>query len=328
LYHRWIVEFLRGVAGALAHADLRYVLAAVALHLAGLIVTGQRWRGVIAALGLPITLFRAVLVNLAGIFVRNATPTTGLGGDASRVALLRLEGLSLAQGTATVLYVRAAELPAMAALVALAVPIVGSAIRRSAGRYAAVAAVAALLAGLAWLARRRLQPQLAAIRVRARQVRISWSALAVAILLATVAQAETVARQIVVAAALGVPLTVSQSATVTAFSIAGGLVPTVGSVGPVEGSLVAGLIMCGVPADAALAVTLVERVISYGLSTLLGAGALGPRRTRRPAVRGRADSRCDRRRLRNRATPSIPGWTTRGPGTWTRCGSTHPRATI
>ena len=82
-------------------------------------------------------------------------------------------------------------------------------------------------------------------------------------------------RQIVVAAAFGLPLTVAQSATVTALGIAGGLVPTVGSVGPIEGSMVAGLMLCGAPADTAVAITLVERAISYGLSTALGAGALG-----------------------------------------------------
>ncbi len=268
------MEFLRGVADALARADLRYVIAAAALHLAGLLVTGQRWKIVIAAFGRPVTLVRATLINLAGIFVRNATPTTGLGGDASRVALMRLDGLTLGQGTATVLCVRAAELPAMAALVVLAIPIVGAALGPQAGPLGTAAAVAALLAAGAWLARRRLQPHIAMIRARARQVSIPWTTVAGAIALATVAQAETVVRQIAVAAGLGVPLTLQQSATITAFGIAGGLAPTVGGIGAIEGSLMAGLMMCGASADSALAITLVERAISYGLSTLLGAGAL------------------------------------------------------
>lgn len=268
------MNFLRGVAAALAHANLGYVLAAVGLHLAGLIVTGQRWRIVAAAFGRPITLVRATVINLAGIFVRNATPTTGLGGDASRIALLRLEGLTLPQATATFLYVRAAEFPAMAVLVALAVPTLNGIISRSAGRLVAGAAAAALLLGIGWLARGRLRAHAASLRARAAHVQIARSTFAAAVAYASLAQAETVVRQIVVAASFGTPLTLQQSATVTAFSIAGGLVPTVGSVGAVEGSLVAGLIMCGVPADAAVAITLVERVISYGLSTLLGAGAL------------------------------------------------------
>ena len=39
-------------------------------------------------------------------------------------------------------------------------------------------------------------------------------------------------------------------------------------------AMVAGLMMSGATADTALAVTIVERAISFGLSTALGAGAL------------------------------------------------------
>src|SRR5262249_47191933 len=105
-------------------------------------------------------------------------------------------------------------------------------------------------------------------------VRIPRGAFAIAIGYAALAQVETLVRQIVVAAAFGFPLTLQQSAAVTALSIAGGLVPTVGSVGAIDGSIVAGLMICGAPADPAVAITLVERAISYGLSTALGAAAL------------------------------------------------------
>lgn len=248
--------------------------AAAGLHLAGLLVTGQRWRIVTGALGCRLTLLRSTLINLAGIFVRNATPTTGLGGDASRIALLRLEGLAFPQATASFLYVRIAELPAMFLVFALAFPTLGAALHGSAARVSmASVAIIALLA-IGWAARDRMRSRIAALRVQAERVRIPWPTFAAAVGYATAAQAETLLRQIVVAAAFGLPLSLTQSATVTALSIAGGLVPTVGSVGAVEGSMVAGLMLCGATADAAVAITLVERVISYGLSTLLGAGAL------------------------------------------------------
>ena len=66
--------------------------------------------------------------------------------------------------------------------------------------------------------------------------------------------------------------------------------PTIGSVGAIEGSLVAGLMMCGATADTAVAITLVERAISYGLSTALGAVSLtviGGRAVLRVANRNR-----------------------------------------
>src|SRR5258706_300133 len=87
------VELLRGIGAAFANARLDFIIAAIALHLAGLLITGERWRVVVAALGGRVSLLRATVINLAGIFVRNVTPTTGLGGDASRIALLRAEGV-------------------------------------------------------------------------------------------------------------------------------------------------------------------------------------------------------------------------------------------
>src|SRR5262249_17776932 len=94
VYDRLAVQDrLGGVIGRPTHARLPRVVIALALHLTGLVITGERWRVVIAALGRRLRLRRTILVNLAGIFVRNATPTTGLGGDASRIALLRAEGV-------------------------------------------------------------------------------------------------------------------------------------------------------------------------------------------------------------------------------------------
>jgi glycosyltransferase 2 family protein len=268
------VSFVRAVGAALAHARPLLVAVAVALHLGGLLVTGERWRLVVVALGGRLTLARATLINLAGIFVRNATPTTGLGGDASRIALLRAEGVGLTQAAASFVYVRVAELPAIAAVVLLALPAVGAVVARSRRGIAIAIGLAVLAVAAAWTARHRLRARVAALRAKGASVRIGAAAFGAAIAYASLAQAETIVRQIAVAAAFGLPLTVAQSATVTALSIAGGLVPTVGSVGAIEGSLVAGLMMCGATADTAVAITIVERAISYGLSTVLGAASL------------------------------------------------------
>ena len=274
MYDRGIVAFLRGVAAALAHARPLLVVAAVALHLVGLVITGERWRGVVAALGGRLTLARATLINLAGIFVRNATPTTGLGGDASRIALLRAEGVGLPQATASFVYVRAAELPAIAAIVLLALPAVGAAIARSARAIELAAIVCAAAFACAFAARRRLAAQIAIARETMGRVAIGRGAFGVAVCYATIAQVETIVRQIVVAAACGLPIGFQQSATIAALGIAGGLVPTVGSVGAIDGAMIGGLMLSGATADTAVAITIVERAISFGLSTALGAGAL------------------------------------------------------
>jgi len=265
---------LRGVLAALTHARLSLVLVALALHLTGLAITGERWRVVIAALGSRLRPRRTILVNLAGIFVRNATPTTGLGGDASRIALLRAEGVPLAQATASFAYVRLAEVPPLALVVALSAPAVAAVARRNGTTLAITTATVAIVAAVGWLARNRLRAQAASLWERTAHLRIDRASAALAIFYATLAQVETIARQMVVAAAFGVPLTIQQSATITAMTIVGGFVPTVGSIGAIDGSMVAGLMLFGASAGDAIAITVVGRAISYGVSTAMGAVAL------------------------------------------------------
>jgi uncharacterized membrane protein YbhN (UPF0104 family) len=265
---------LRAVLGALTHARLSLVLLALALHLTGLAVTGERWRVVIAALGTRLRLRRTILVNLAGIFVRNATPTTGLGGDASRIALLRAEGMPLARATASFAYVRLAELPPLLLVVLVSAPAIAAVAERSARALVVTSATIIVCTVALWLMRRTLGQQFASLRDRTAHLRIDRATIVLAVFYATLAQVETIARQIVVAAAFGVPLTIQQSATITAMTIVGGFVPTVGSIGAIDGSMVAGLMVFGATGGEAIAITIVGRAISYGVSTALGAAAL------------------------------------------------------
>ena len=265
---------LGGIVGLLAHARVALIAFALALYLVGLIVTGERWRVVIAAMGSRVSLARATLINLAGIFVRNATPTTGLGGDASRIALLRAEGVPLAQATASFAYVRLSEIAPLAVLVGLSTPALLRAVTRSSALIAAAGVALIVLLAVVWSSRGSLRDRLVDLWQRTEHVRITRAAMFAAVFYATLAQIESVARLIVVAAAFGTTLTVQQAATVTVMSILGGFVPTVGSIGAIDGSLVAGLMLFGASAEKAVAITLVGRAISYGISTAAGAFAL------------------------------------------------------
>src|SRR2546426_4764954 len=157
------MHILRGVGSALADARLPLVAVALALNLIGFVITGERWRVVVAALGSRLRLYRTTLINLAGIFVRNATPTTGIGGDASRIALLRAEGVPLAQATASFAYVRLAEVPPLALVVALSAPAVAAVAQRNGTTLAITAVCLAAAAAVAWLARNRLPTQIASL---------------------------------------------------------------------------------------------------------------------------------------------------------------------
>jgi uncharacterized membrane protein YbhN (UPF0104 family) len=72
------------------------------------------------------------------------------------------------------------------------------------------------------------------------------------------------------ALAFGVALSPTQTAALSILAMLGGLAPTLGGLGAVEGGLVSGLMAFGVDFPTAAAVTALERVISFGLSTCGG----------------------------------------------------------
>lgn len=269
-----MVTFLRAAGAALAHTRLSVTFLAFALYVVGLIVTGERWRVILAAAGSPVTIGRAISVNLAGIFVRNVTPTTGLGGDVVRVGLFRAAGVPLADAAVTLLCVRAAELPAVVGLTLLALPVLRPLTRHAPAVTLAASGAALVLVAIGVLMRGSIGDRLATWWRSISTTRIPRTALLAACGWAMAAWLETVVRLIVVAAALDVRLSFAQGCALAVLSIVGGLVPTVGSIGPIEGGLVAGLVLFGVPASSAAAITVVERAISYGISTAAGAVAL------------------------------------------------------
>jgi len=170
--------------------------------------------------------------------------------------------------------VRLAEVPPLGLVVALSAVAVASIVSRSRTALTVAAAGLVLVAIVAWCARHRLRSHVASLWARTAHLRIDRASAGLAVFYATLAQLETVVRQIVVAAAFGMPLTIAQSATITAMTVVGGFVPTVGSIGAIDGSMVAGLMMFGAGAETAVAITLVGRTISYALSTAAGAVAL------------------------------------------------------
>jgi uncharacterized membrane protein YbhN (UPF0104 family) len=164
--------------------------------------------------------------------------------------------MPLPAATASFVYVRAAEVPPLVLIVVAAAPALSIAVARSSRRLElAAAAVAIAMVGI-WLGRTRVRGGLARVRDWHTRVRIAPRVWAAAIGYAALAQVETLLRQIAIAAAFGFPLSLQQSATVTALGVVGGLVPHARA------------------PDVAIAITVAERAISYGLSTSLGAAAL------------------------------------------------------
>lgn len=269
-----MTTLLRNVGDALAQAQLSLVVLGLVLHLASLLLTAERWRMVIAALGGRVSLARTALVNLAGMFVRNITPTTGLGGDVSRIVLLRGEGLGLVEASAAFAYVKLGEVPHLVLMAALAAWAAAGVISRPGRGLATLVAAVCLLIGLGWVVCGRIRSLLAGLLARTGRLRIDLRTMGFTTFYGLLAQSEGMVRLLLVAAAFGTHLTIQQSAAVISITIIGGFVPTVGGVGPIEGGMIGGLMAFGVSGSTAVAITLVDRVVSYVLDTALGAVAV------------------------------------------------------
>lgn len=260
----------------LAAARIGFVLAALGLYIVSLFLVGYRWRGFLRMVGGKSGVVRATLATLAGISVNNLTPSSRVGGEACRVTLVRMAGeASWRQATIAAVWDRLSAVPALAVLAllgALAARDVISGWHPHA--VAALGAAAIALLALAVLSVRRWLPgggrwreYLALDRVKGRTVvaGIGWSVLI---------WLQDVVRVMCAANAFGVELSPTRAAMLSTVTVLGGLAPTVGGLGVVEGGLMAGLLAMRIDPPTAVAITTVERGVSYGFGTAAGAVTL------------------------------------------------------
>lgn len=251
-------------------ARSEWVAAALALYCVAWLASSGRWRLIVGALGGRLGWFSASLATIAGVAVNNLTPTGRLGGEACRIAITRLKGeLSLSRGALATVCDRCTDVPLILLIFLVALP----ALPTLAGGYARAALIALGLIGLALLVFGRSIRRLARTWVTGWQregVRIGWSTVAAGMGFSTLVWIEDIFRLMAVGRAFDVPLSLSQGAALVVVGVLGGFVPTVGGLGAVEGALVGTLVLFGTPLETAIAITTLERVISFGFSTCLG----------------------------------------------------------
>lgn len=249
------------------------MLAVLALYVASLFIVGARWRGFVRALGGEVGVLRATLATLGGIAVANLATSTRLSGEACRIALVRMTGQATwRQATIAAVWDRLSELPpiiAVGVVAAMAVPEITMRARMPLiGAATAAAAVAIVVA--AWRLRTSAAP-VVAWRQRLTLDRISARVMAAGVGYSTILWLQDVLRITCAALAVGVTLSPAKIAALSMLAMIGGLLPSLGGIGPVEGGLVGGLVAFGVDLPTAAAVTAVERAVSFGFSTAAGA---------------------------------------------------------
>ena len=285
-------EILHGAVSALGGVNGWYVAAALGLYLIGVLICATRWRTILASLGTRVRIVDTALAQLAGIFAGNVTPAGRVGGEACRIAVISLRTrVALPVAAVASVYDRLSEVPPVAVLVLAAVPtLAGAGARLRVGWVSvavATATVTVAVFGSVRFVRRRSWWR--SWRERIASGGVGTGTMATAVVFSSVVWLQDVLRLMIVAAAFGVSLTVSQAATLTVLTIVGGMLPIMGGLGAIEGGLVAGLMLFGVGLETAAAITVVERSISYGLATLAGGSAvalIGGRRLWQATRRG------------------------------------------
>ena len=250
-----------------------YAVAAFSLYVVSLFIVGARWRGFLRALGGKVGVVRATLATVGGIAAGNLTPSSRVGGEVCRIGLVRLGGRATwQQATIAAVWDRLSELPPIFVLGAMALV----AVRRLASGWGTVSIIIGLAAGLGAGAFviSRLRPSgfaLAGWRESLALHEVTGRVFAEGVGYSVLLWLQDVLRLTCATRAFGVALSPTKIATLSMLAMLGGLVPAVAGLGPVEGSLVAGLMAFGVNLPTAAAVTALERVISYGFSTSAGA---------------------------------------------------------
>lgn len=266
---------------ALLGARPEWVAVALALYVMALLLSSARWRVLVRALGGRLGWSGACMAVVSGVCVNNITPTGRLGGEACRLAVTRLKGeVSLTRGALAAVLDRLADVPPIALMTLVGLPAVPTTVGGTARAW-----LVALLVGLvvALLAGRWIRRAMGALLTSGAREGVSLSAvtLAQALVLSTVVWAEDVLRLMAVGLAFGVSLSVPQASAVGVAALFSSFVPTIGGLGAVEGALVGVLALLGVPLETAIAMTTVERLVTYGVSTTVGGAivlSLGGRR--------------------------------------------------
>lgn len=271
-----MAAFFHSLATSLAQAQPALVLAAVALYAVSVALAAARWRLLLNAMAGPVRLVDVVLANLGGICANNLTISSRLAGEAARIALIRVRSrVPVPEATAAVVLERLSELPPIAILIVLAFPALavvnGGTMLVMGIALTALVAIIALTTPRwnqplrAWWARRFGRDRTLLVPRATMMAAVGWSSLV---------WLQDVMRLWLVARALRVGLTIPQAATLSLLTMVAGWAPTFGGLGAIEGGLVGGLMLFGVPFNTAAAITAVERCISYVLATSAGVVAI------------------------------------------------------
>ncbi len=263
-----------------ASANYTYVLLAVAMYYGALLLYALRWKIILSYMGYDTPLYVLAMALLGGIFVNNVTPTSRAGGELVRATYVAAKRkVPIITSFTSIVYERIVE--AIPVLTLAAWALIYSI--RAGGWDPKVAVPIVLLTGLIagaikyWdrivdyiitrfkIPHKNSEEERIATLMRNRRLFLA------ALSISFIVWIQDVARLYVISLSLGwrAPLAVFAGVSIV-YLILGLFSFTPGGLGIVEGGLAAALAAIGIPGDVALGIVLIERMISYASSSLLG----------------------------------------------------------
>jgi glycosyltransferase 2 family protein len=269
-------QTVRSAADEISGLAPGVVTLAVALYAANVLFYALRWQAAVRALGAKVSLTTATLGTLCSVFLNNVTPAT-VAGDLFRIGWLRFrDRIPVAPAAASVAIDRFIDLVTVALIGLFALPTLRPLLGRPDTRTLVLGGLVVVLVllllerHLRSLSRRLGQLRNTVVESAQQPVR----RLAMGLAFGLLAWGADLARVSVIAAAFGVHLGLPQAAVLCVAMVLGSLAPTFGGLGAVEGGLVAALVWFGAPVQTAVAITIVERSVSFGLSSALGGATI------------------------------------------------------
>jgi len=301
-----LTENLGKIYNAIISADLRLVALAVGLYFFEVLFWADRWRVALMAAGYNVGFWRLYVISHSGMFFSNITPISKSGGEPFRAYFIKKTqkvpyptgfATILAEGTLTIpiflglllagmvvliylqsppLWASAAILGTIICLLVVFIPLAYALLKRK-------AASGGIFRIIRWISKRlgrktsdKKIMELIKRFYASTQMVLHDKKKAVAIsVIALLLNLVSMMRIWIILFALGWNASLAAPLLAVTVPLLAGIIPFLpGGLVLVEASMVGAFVACGIPLTIAVSATLIERAISYVLSTIVGAAAV------------------------------------------------------
>lgn len=253
---------------------MRYVLLALSLYILSVFLFAARWKIVLSSLDYDIKITSLVPILFGAISINNLTPANRMGGEPLRALWIKKQfGVRFSHAFISIFYERVVEACPVAILIAYAIytqlPLFDGYMLKIT---LYIAIILHILAAVYYVLKSKFSGVIESMRGYSGRLN---KAFIPALFFSSLVWVQDILRLKFVTLALGLHVAINVIVVISVLYLVLGSVPlTPGGLGIVDGGLVSALALFNIPLDAAIGVVAIERFISYGISSLIGAACL------------------------------------------------------